>query len=280
MSRIDNDGDEPMERIDQALRRAAESNFELGVEDLVAASGYSRGHFQRLFRRRVGLSPGRFLRHGRIERFARLLREGQSVTEAALAAGFGSSSRAHQAARDGFGMAPSTLAAGGAGETLRYGIAACTFGRVLAAATGRGLCAVLLGDRDRELLDELEQRFRSADRHPGGPEFERIMGSVVALVDRAETADPAFPLDLRGTVFQKRVWSALQDIPPGRTITYGELARRLGVPGGARAVAQACGANPAAVIVPCHRVVAADGSLGGYRWGIERKRALLARERE
>ncbi|NBB92750.1 MAG: methylated-DNA--[protein]-cysteine S-methyltransferase [Gammaproteobacteria bacterium] len=270
--------DDQSQRLTRALRQAASDDFDIDVAGLAALAGYSPGHFQRVFRRHFGISPGRFLRHGRIDRFAALLRRGMAVTDAALEAGFGSSSRAFEAARDGLGMSPSRLARGGRGETLHYGTAALSLGRVLVAATPKGLCAVLLGDRDESLMEDLQHRFPRAKLEPAGDPFRSTLNDVVALIDRSSTARPIPDLDLRGTIFQRKVWNALQDIPPGRTITYGDLARQVGLPGGARAVAQACGANPAAVIVPCHRVVAADGGLGGYRWGIERKRALLAQE--
>jgi len=266
------------QRLARALRSAAERDFDIDVPGLAKLAGYSPGHFQRLFRRYLGIPPGRFLRHARTERFAELLRGGASVTQAAVEAGFSSSSRASQAARDGLGMAPSRLARGGDGEHIHYGLASCHLGRVLAAATERGLCAVLLGEQTSDLLGDLQRRFPRAELAAGGPSFQSILDRVVRLIDRTTESRADLPMDLHGTVFQRTVWDALQDIPPGRTTTYGELARRVGLPGGARAVAQACGANPTAVIVPCHRVVAADGSLGGYRWGVERKRVLLQRE--
>lgn len=265
-------------RIDQALRRAADAAFDVPVSRLASWAGFSTGYFQRLFRVRFGVSPGRMLRHARIQRFGELLRSGMGVTEAAVEAGFDSSSRAHQAARDGLGMAPSRLRKGARGEQIAYGVSSCRLGRVLVAASSKGLCAVLIGDRDEALATELRRRFPGAQLIPGNDDFRAIQHHVIGLIDHGRPAADDLPLDLRGTVFQQRVWTALQQIPAGATITYGDLARRLNVPGGARAVAQACGANPAAVVVPCHRVVAADGGMGGYRWGVERKRALLRRE--
>jgi AraC family transcriptional regulator, regulatory protein of adaptative response / methylated-DNA-[protein]-cysteine methyltransferase len=266
------------ERIDQALRRAAELEFAVTVSELARLAGISTGHFQRRFRSRFGISPGRLLRHARIQRFGELLRAGMSVTDAALETGFGSSSRSYQAAQDGLGMAPSRVRAGGKGERIEFGISDCHLGKVLVAATARGLCAVLMGDRADELTRELEQRFPQARLRTGSEGFSATQQRVIELIEQGRPATAELPLDLRGTVFQQRVWRALQQIPAGETITYGELARRLAVPGGARAVARACGANPTAVVVPCHRVVAADGGLGGYRWGIERKKALLEQE--
>jgi AraC family transcriptional regulator of adaptative response/methylated-DNA-[protein]-cysteine methyltransferase len=267
--------DRQNQRLARALKAAAESDFDIDVAGLADLAGYSPGHFQRLFHRLLGISPGRFLRHARIDRFAELLRSGMSVTKAACEAGFSSSSRAHQAARDGLGMPPSKLARGAAGEAIRFGTADCRLGRVMVASTASGLCAVLLGDSDDALESELADRFPLAERDVGDPTFASTLRSVVALIDRGREPSESLRLDLRGTAFQRKVWAALQQIPAGRTMTYGDLARQVDLPGGARAVAQACGANPAAVIVPCHRVVAADGGLGGYRWGIERKRALL-----
>lgn len=266
-------------KIDKALRRAAELDFVVQVSRLADWASMSPGHFQRLFRTRFGVTPGQMLRHARIQRFGELLRSGMSVTGAALEAGFGSSSRSHQAACDGLGMTPSRLRAGGKKERIVYGLTDCRLGRLLVAATGKGLCAVLMGDNEAELFAELETRFPKASLEPADRQFMDIQKSVVQLIEGAVLHTPDLPLDLRGTVFQLRVWTALQGIPAGETITYAELARRVGLPGGARAVARACGANPAAVVIPCHRVVAADGGLGGYRWGIERKRELLKRER-
>ncbi len=265
------------ERIDHALRRAAEQHFDLSVREMAALAGYSQGHFQRQFRSRFGISPGQLLRHQRIKRFGALLRKGYLVTEAAVEAGFESSSRWHQAACDGLGMTPSRARNGGCDARIEYGIADCRLGRVLVAATVHGICAVLLGDADDVLENELTARFPRALLEPGGDQFVLVQRRVVALVDHGDT-NAGLPLDLRGTVFQHRVWTALQRIPAGSVVTYGDLAGQLGLPGGARAVAQACGANPLAVVVPCHRVVAADGGPGGYRWGIERKRTLLRLE--
>jgi len=278
MLRCMNDADLQTQRLAAALRTAAANDFDIDVAGLAKLAGYSPGHFQRLFRRHFGITPGRFLRHARIDRFAQLLRSGASVTQAAVEAGFGSSSRAHQAARDGLGMPPSKLARGAEGESIRFDTAGCRLGRVLVAATERGLCAILLGESDEELASELARRFPRAQRRNAGPDFAGVLKPVIALIDRGRQPANALPLDLRGTVFQRKVWAVLQQIPAGRTLTYGELARRVGLSGGARAVAQACGANPAAVVVPCHRVVAADGGLGGYRWGVARKKTLLEGE--
>lgn len=268
-----------IERIDQALRQAAELEFAVTVSELADLAGFSTGHFQRRFRSRFGLSPGRMLRHARIQRFGELLRAGMGVTDAALESGFASSSRSHQAAADGLGMTPSRVRTGGKGERIGFGISDCSLGKVLVAATTSGLCAVLLDDHADQLTRELHRRFPHAQLEAGNADFKSIQRQVIRLIDHGSPNTTRLPLDLRGTVFQQRVWAALQQIPAGETMTYGELAHRLGLHGGARAVASACGANPAAIVIPCHRVVAASGGLGGYRWGIERKRTLLRRER-
>lgn len=202
---------------------------------------------------------------------------GVPVTAAMQRAGYGSTSRLHADAERVLGMQPNRARCGGAGEGIDYHTAACSLGRVLVAATERGLCAVLLGDDDGTLVDELAQRFPQAARRAGDAVFAARVRDVVACVDD-EAGDPRLPLDVRGTVFQQRVWQALTRIPRGRTIDYAGLAAELGMPRGARAVAAACAANPIAVLVPCHRVVRGDGALAGYRWGLARKQALLARE--
>src|SRR5699024_3642943 len=189
-------------RLAAALKAAAENEFDIDVNGLTELAGYSAGHFQRVFRRCIGISPGRFLRHARIDRFAELLRSGRSVTEAAHEAGFGSSSRAHQAARDGLGMSPSRLARGGQCLLIHHGIADCRLGRVLVAATERGLCAVLLGDHEDDLLADLRRRFPRAELRAGSGRFQSTLYRVVSLIDQAAERPPSLPLDLYGTVFQ------------------------------------------------------------------------------
>lgn len=266
------------QRLVRACRLAEQCDGAVSVGQMAEEAGYSLGHFQRLFRRFVGIAPGEFIRSRRTERFSELLRSGLNVTEAALEAGFSSSSRSHQAAGEGLGMPPSKYRHGGAGEKIGYATGPCSLGQVLVAATGRGLCAVLLGNDPGTLVTELGRRFPAALIEPGNRDFRRTLKRVIALIDRPRTGAVDLPLDLRGTAFQRRVWAALEKIPAGERITYGELARRMGAPDSARAVAAACGANPLAVVIPCHRVVRADGGPGGYRWGIDRKKELLRRE--
>jgi len=200
-----------------------------------------------------------------------------TVTAAALDAGFASSGRFYATTNEVLGMTPTAYRAGGTGATLRFAVGTCSLGEVLVAASDKGVCAILLGDDADALLRELQRRFPRAELVGGDDGFERTVAAVVALVE-APRVGLDLPLDVRGTAFQQRVWQALREIPHGTTVSYTDIARRIGAPSAVRAVAQACGANPLAVIVPCHRVVRHDGGLSGYRWGIERKRALLARE--
>ncbi len=213
----------------------------------------------------------------RAARLRAALETSPSVTEAVYAAGF-ESSRAFYAAADAtLGMTPRAYRAGGAGLTVVFGSGPCDLGVVLVGRTERGICAVLLGDDEQTLFDDLRARFPRADLVAGDDRFLETVRSVVLHVNAPADASP-LPLDLHGTLFQQRVWQALRGIPAGSTISYGALAARLDAPSSVRAVAQACGANPVAVIVPCHRVVGRDGALTGYRWGVERKRTLLERE--
>jgi AraC family transcriptional regulator of adaptative response/methylated-DNA-[protein]-cysteine methyltransferase len=245
---------------------------------LADAAGLSRFHFHRLFKAAIGLTPKDYAAAARAERLRRDLPRGKTVTAALYDAGFSSSGRFYEATPAALGMTPGHFRGGGAGTTIRYAVGGCSLGRILVAATARGVCAVALGDADEPLVRELRKRFAKAELVGGDPAFAALVDQVVSLVETPSLA-LSLPLDLAGTAFQHRVWAALRDIPAGRTESYAQLARRLGMPKAARAVAGACAANPAAVVVPCHRVVRSDGALAGYRWGIERKRRLLGRER-
>lgn len=207
------------------------------------------------------------------------LKSGASVTEAVYEAGFVSSGRFYDGAQRSLGMTPRTFRAGGAGLQIRYASARTSLGLVLAAATDTGVCAIFLGDSEAALVRNLSERFPKAELVAAKRSFGKLLGDVVAAIEMPARA-AALPLDIRGTAFQQRVWAALRDIPAGETATYAEIARRIGRPKAVRAVGAACGANPIAVVVPCHRVVGQDGKLTGYRWGVERKRALLERERK
>jgi len=246
---------------------------------LAREAGLSVSRFHRLFRSITGVTPKAYADGLRAARLREVLggRPG-SVTEAIYEAGFGSSGRFYEAADRLLGMTPSQYRAGGAGAEIRYAVADCSLGSVLAAQSERGVCAILLGDAPEPLLAELRGRFPSAILSEAGEDFAAVTARVVALVERPSDGFD-LPLDIRGTVFQQRVWAALAAVPAGETVSYAELARRTGAPQAVRAVAGACAANALAVAIPCHRVLRSDGGLSGYRWGTDRKRALLDRER-
>jgi AraC family transcriptional regulator of adaptative response/methylated-DNA-[protein]-cysteine methyltransferase len=240
--------------------------------------GLSAGHLQRLFRRALGVSPAEYARVLRFERFRAAADGRRPLTDATLRAGFGSSSRLYERARAHLGMTPRTLAQKGKGLTLAYDLVRTPLGWALIAATSVGICAVDLGDSARDLQRKLRSRYAAATlrRDPAllQPARERLRRLIAGTAREA-----GLPTDVRATAFQSRVWTQLRAIPRGATRTYGDIARRLGRPTAARAVARACASNPLAVLVPCHRVVGADGRLTGYRWGLDRKKALLALER-
>ncbi len=263
----------------EACRAIEAAEEPVPLSALAAAAGLSAPHFHRLFRRVAGVTPKAYADARRQSRVQASLHDGAAVTAAMYDAGFNSSGRFYEAADGMLGMTPSAFRAGGEGEVIRHAVGHGTLGTVLVAATARGICAILLGDDPGALLDDLAARFPRARLRPADPEFAAQVAQVVAFVDApGESAAFPLPLDIRGTAFQRRVWEALRAIPPGTTLSYGEVAARIGKPAAVRAVASACRANALAVAVPCHRVVSADGSLAGYRWGVSRKRRLLARE--
>jgi len=240
------------------------------LAELADAAGISRFHFHRVFKQITGSTPRDWGKAHRMSRLADRLAAGEPVAEAVYGAGFGASSRAYEAAPNGLGMTPRARRDGGKGETIRFTVVSTWLGWALVAATERGVCMTALGDERAGLEADLRRRFGTLAGW-----VERV---VRYLTRPAEQLD--LPLDIRGTAFQAQVWRALQKIPPGQTATYTEIAAALGRPQAVRAVAQACASNKLAVLVPCHRVVRTDGDLAGYRWGVERKRALIARERE
>ncbi len=237
--------------------------------------GLSRFHFQRVFRRVLGVTPGEYLRARRDERLRARLRAGGSVTEAIHEAGFGSTSRVY--GEPVLGMTPSRVRSGGRGERIAFATAACSLGRVLVATSDRGVCAIELGDRDADAEAALAAHFPHAGRVRDDAALGAALAAVVALVD-GETPPADLRLDVRGTAFQRRVWNALSAVGPGRTASYAALARSAGIPGAAQAAGAACAANRLAVAIPCHRAVRENGEPAGYRWGVARKRALLERE--
>jgi AraC family transcriptional regulator, regulatory protein of adaptative response / methylated-DNA-[protein]-cysteine methyltransferase len=265
----------------QAVKRACE-RIEAAEEapklaDLAATVGLSPYHFHRVFKTITGVTPKAYAAETRARRAADKLRTAETITEAIYEAGFNSSSRFYENTDARLGMTPGAVRRGGAGARIRFAVGEASLGAVLVAATDKGVCAITLGDDPDALVRDLQDRFPRAEFEGGDAEFERTVAEVVGLVEApAQRLD--LPLDIRGTAFQQRVWAALRAIPPGKTATYKEIARAIGQPAAVRAVAQACGANPLAVAIPCHRVVRADGDLSGYRWGVERKRKLIDRE--
>jgi len=249
------------------------------LNELARQAGMSPHHLHRIFKAATGLTPREFAVARRSSRVREELERADTVTEAIYEAGYNSNSRFYESSGQVLGMTPTQFRSGGAGLEVRFAIGECSLGSVLVAATVRGVCAILLGDDPDELLRDLQDRFPRAGLIGGDDEFEQLVARVVGFVE-APGRGLDLPLDLRGTTFQQRVWQALRQIPPGGTASYAEIARRIGSPKAVRGVANACAANSLAVVIPCHRVVRSDGGLSGYRWGIERKRSLLDREKK
>lgn len=247
------------------------------LAQLAQRAGLSAYHLHRLFKAATGVTPRAYAAQHRAQRVRTELDRSATVTEAIYGAGFNSNGRFYGQSDAVLGMTPTHYRAGGAGTEIRFAVGQCSLGAILVAASSRGVCAITLGDDPQALVRDLQDRFPRAGLIGGDAGFEQLVARVVGLVE-APGRGCDLPLDVQGTAFQQRVWQALREVPAGRTVSYAELARRIGAPTSARAVAQACGANPLAVAIPCHRVVRVDGGLSGYRWGVERKRALLQRE--
>lgn len=247
------------------------------LDSLAVAVGISASHFHRIFKQLTGLTPRAYAVAHRARRVRNELGRQASVTTAIIEAGFNSSSRFYETSNEVLGMTPQKFRQGGATATIRFAIGQCSLGAILVAQSERGICAILLGDDPDALAHDLQDRFPNATLIGGDAGFEKLVAQVVGFVE-APALGLALPLDIRGTAFQQRVWQALQEIPAGKTASYTDIANRIGSPAAVRAVAGACAANAIAVAIPCHRVVRNDGGLSGYRWGVERKRTLLARE--
>lgn len=247
------------------------------LRELAEHAGLSTYHLHRVFKTVTGLTPGNYVAACRGARVRAGLAGSATVTEAIYGAGYNAGSRFYEQANRLLGMTPSRFRSGGAGMEIRFAIGECSLGAILVAASERGICAILLGDDPEVLARDLQDRFPRAELIGGDAGFERLVAQVVGFVEMPKRG-LELPLDVRGTAFQQRVWAALQEIPAGTTASYSEIARRIGAPRAVRAVAGACAANALAVAIPCHRVVRNDGGLAGYRWGVERKRALLERE--
>ena len=250
-----------------------------GLDTLAAAAGLSRFHFHRVFRAVTGVTPKAYATAQRNRRVQAELQRSESVTNALYDAGFNSSARFYATASNVLGMRPKAFRAGAPGTQIKFAVAQCSLGSILVAASEKGVCSILLGDDPDALARDLQDRFPKATLIGGDAAFEEWVAKIVGFVE-APGMGLDLPLDIRGTAFQQRVWQALREIPAGSTASYSDIASRIGAPKAVRAVAQACAANALAVAIPCHRVVRNDQSLSGYRWGVERKRALLEREKQ
>lgn len=257
----------------QALALLREGEEAVTLDQLAQETGYSPTHFQRVFKRAIGLSPAAYIRALKLERAGEALSEGASVTEAVYAAGYGAPSRFYEASEGKMGMAPSAWRNGGAGVTIRWAVVETTLGAMLVAATDKGVCRLSFNEGPEALV----RRFPRADLVEGGEAFAGLLAEVIAAVEQPGDSR-AIPLDVQGTAFQQAVWQELQRIPKGETRSYAQIAAAVGKPGAVRATGSANGANNVSVLIPCHRVVRTDGTLGGYAWGLEIKRELLRRE--
>ncbi|PRW89688.1 bifunctional DNA-binding transcriptional regulator/O6-methylguanine-DNA methyltransferase Ada [Pseudomonas simiae] len=260
-----------------ACRRIEQADTPPSLNALAMQANLSPFHFHRVFKAVTGLTPKGYASAHRSRKVRDGLKASHSVTEALYDAGFNSNSRFYESADQLLGMKPSDYKAGGTNTAILFAVGQCTLGPILVAQSARGVCAILLGDDPDQLVRDLQDQFPKAELVGADQRFEQCVAQVVGFIE-APALGLDLPLDLRGTAFQERVWQALRDIPPGSTASYAQVAARIGAPKSFRAVAQACGANSLAVAIPCHRVVRSNGDLSGYRWGVERKQQLLARE--
>ncbi len=247
------------------------------LEDLAQRAGMSAHYLHRVFKAIAGVTPKAYATAHRAARMRQELGRAGTVTAAIYGAGYNSNGRFYEESNAILGMTPGRFRAGGVNSEIRFAIGECSLGAILVAQSDRGVCAILMGEDPDALAHDLQDRFPHAHLVGGNAEFEALVANVIGFVESPQLGLD-LPLDVRGTVFQQRVWQALREIPAGKTVSYADVAKRIGAPGSARAVAQACAANALAVAIPCHRVVRNDGELSGYRWGVERKRALLERE--
>jgi AraC family transcriptional regulator, regulatory protein of adaptative response / methylated-DNA-[protein]-cysteine methyltransferase len=263
--------------IERACSLITTSVSPLTLNDLSAELDMSPHHLHRVFKAVTGVTPKDFQKAVLKSRMQAALAKPQSITDAIYDAGFNSSGRFYEGADAMLGMTPQSLRRGGQGASIRYAVEPCGLGVILVAATPRGVCAIEFGDSAHDLVDRLRQRFSNATLEPADTVFRQWIGKILAFIEHPQGLLD-MPLDIQGTVFQQRVWNALQDIPSGQTASYAQVAEKIGQPTAVRAVARACATNQVAVVIPCHRVVRSDGSLSGYRWGAERKAELLRRE--
>ena len=268
---------EHSEKISSACRLIENSETPPSLKLLAQHVGLSTYHFHRVFKAATGLTPKGYAAAHRASLVRKSLNKSDTVTDAIYDAGYNSNSRFYETSNQVLGMTPSNYRAGGAQTDIRFAVGECSLGSILVAQSERGICAIFLGDDPDALVRELQDQFPNANLIGGDAGFEQLVAKVVGFVEAPERGLD-LPLDVRGTAFQQRVWQSLGKIPAGSTASYTDVAKLIGSPRSVRAVAQACGANKLAVVIPCHRVVRNDGALSGYRWGVERKRALLKKE--
>src|SRR4051794_6713296 len=264
-------------RAAKACRIIEESEEEPSLEELADAVGRSPSYFHRMFKAATGVTPKDYAAAHRAAKVRRELASGSSVTEAIYDAGYNSSGRFYEKSTDMLGMTPTQFKTGGAHEEIRFALGQTSLGTILVASSKKGVASILLGNDPDALLRQLQDRFPKAKLIGADKDYEALVARVVGFIE-APQIGLDLPLDVRGTAFQRRVWQALQEVPVGHTVSYTEIAQRIGSPKAVRAVAGACAANNLAVAIPCHRVVRNDGALSGYAWGIERKKILLYRE--
>jgi AraC family transcriptional regulator of adaptative response/methylated-DNA-[protein]-cysteine methyltransferase len=264
-------------KISKVCRLIDGSEESLSLDQLAKYAGMSVFHLHRTFKAITGLTPSGYAAAHRSNRVRRTLNKTRSVTDAIYDAGFNSSSRFYESSNEVLGMTPTNFRDGGANTAIHFAIGECSLGSILVAKSERGVCAVLIGDDPLQLMRDLQDQFPKANLIGGEGGYEDLVAKVVGLIEKPGVGLD-LPLDIRGTAFQQRVWTALQQIPVGSTASYADIAKLIGMPKAVRAVAQACGANSLAVAIPCHRVIRNDGALSGYRWGVKRKQALLDRE--
>jgi AraC family transcriptional regulator of adaptative response/methylated-DNA-[protein]-cysteine methyltransferase len=269
--------EENAKKVAEACRLIERSAGTPSLEQLAAHVGLSVYHFHRTFKSNTGVTPGEYAAAHRSNRVRAFLKKGDTVTEAIYGAGFNSSSRFYESSTGVLGMTPSKFRAGGTDTDIFFAVGECSLGSILVAQSEKGVCSISIGNDPAVLIQDLQDRFPKANLRGGEKGYEKLVAQVVGLIENPGVGID-LPLDIRGTAFQQRVWKALQQIPPGTTATYSDIAVKIGMPKAVRAVAQACGSNALAVAIPCHRVIRNDGSLAGYRWGVERKRVLLERE--
>jgi AraC family transcriptional regulator of adaptative response/methylated-DNA-[protein]-cysteine methyltransferase len=265
------------EKIASACRLIETAETPPSLESLAQNVGLSTSHFHRSFKAATGLTPKGYAAARRATLVRKQLSETDTVTSAIYGAGYNSNSRFYETSNEVLGMTPSNYRAGGDRTDIRFAVGECSLGSILVAQSVRGICAIFLGDDPNSLVRDLQDQFPKANLIGDDAGFEQLIAKVVGFIE-APALGINLPLDVRGTAFQQRVWQALRNIPAGSTASYADVAKLIGSPNSVRAVAQACGANALAVAIPCHRVVRSDGAVSGYRWGVERKRALLTRE--